>query len=427
MNYPASSEGHAAAVVCDSRTGRDTSWPPRPRVLIVQDYYLPGEKCGGPVWAIANMVERLGDRFEFLIAAVNRDINSATPYPGILPNTWKTVGKARVFYASKLSYRTLRRLIRQCAPHVLHLNGFFCRTTMKAVISSHLHSGSRIPVVLAPHGEFSEGALGLKSIRKRAYISLARKFSLYSKVLWQASSAWEEKDIRRTIGEKCNIHIAPDVPSPSEKYEDLQTQPPPKSPDHLRLVFLSRVTPQKNLCRAIEMLQGVRGKIEFDIFGPIEDAAYWQKCLEAIGTLPPWITVRYCGLIPHERVLDVLSQYHLFFLPTLGENFGYAILEALTAGCPVLISDRTPWRNLSAQRVGWDLPLEKPEAWQTALRQAAAMDGNTYATFSSAARKLALEWICSPNLELPSVELFRRALETHHPHACSTAGNGARY
>lgn len=417
----------AAAIERAAGTHSSVTVSLRPRILIVQDYYLPGEKCGGPVWAIANMVERLGDRFEFQIAAVNRDFNSATPYPGILPNTWKTVGKARVFYASRLSFRTLQRLIRQCAPDVLHLNGFFSRTTIKAILSSLLEFRPHIPVILAPHGEFSEGALGWKSIRKRAYLSLARKFSLCSKVLWQASSAWEEKDIRRTIGENCNIHIAPDLPSHFESRKHLPTENPPKYPGRLRLVFLSRVTPKKNLCRAIEMLRAVRGDIEFDIFGPIEDTAYWQECLQAIGTLPPWIAVRYCGLIPHERVLEVLSQYHFFFLPTLGENFGYAILEALTAGCPVLISDRTPWRNLPAQRVGWDLPLEKPEAWLAALRQAAAMDGNTYATFSSAARKLALEWVCSPNLELHSVELFRRALETHHPQACSTAGSEARY
>jgi len=35
----------------------------KPRVFILQDFYLPGENVGGPVWTIANMVERVGDRF----------------------------------------------------------------------------------------------------------------------------------------------------------------------------------------------------------------------------------------------------------------------------------------------------------------------------------------------------------------------------
>jgi glycosyltransferase involved in cell wall biosynthesis len=52
------------------------------------------------------------------------------------------------------------------------------------------------------------------------------------------------------------------------------------------------------------------------------------------------------------------------FLPSLGENFGHVIVEALSAGCPILISDRTPWRGLAERGVGWDLPLEDPAGFR---------------------------------------------------------------
>ena len=39
------------------------------------------------------------------------------------------------------------------------------------------------------------------------------------------------------------------------------------------------------------------------------------------------------------------------------------ILEAWAAGLPVVISDRTPWRDLESQGVGWDLPLDNPQRW----------------------------------------------------------------
>ena len=60
------------------------------------------------------------------------------------------------------------------------------------------------------------------------------------------------------------------------------------------------------------------------------------------------------------------ATHDLLILPTQGENHGYVIQEALLSGCPVLISDRTPWRGLAALGVGADLPLEQPErfvAW----------------------------------------------------------------
>jgi glycosyltransferase involved in cell wall biosynthesis len=48
----------------------------------------------------------------------------------------------------------------------------------------------------------------------------------------------------------------------------------------------------------------------------------------------------------------------MFFFPTRGENYGHVIAESLSVGTPVLISDQTPWRELSSDGLGWDLPLE---------------------------------------------------------------------
>jgi glycosyltransferase involved in cell wall biosynthesis len=70
-----------------------------------------------------------------------------------------------------------------------------------------------------------------------------------------------------------------------------------------------------------------------------------------------------------------LASAHALLLPSEGENFGHAIVEAFANGRPVLISKNTPWKNLAAQRAGWDvshtdLPL--------ALAELAAMDQARY-------------------------------------------------
>jgi len=125
----------------------------------------------------------------------------------------------------------------------------------------------------------------------------------------------------------------------------------------------------KNLLEALRIVALVRVPVQFDIFGPREDRAYWQTCERAMANLPPHVQARWMGRVAHEDVPAILSRYDLFLLPTLGENFGHAIVEALAAGCPVMISDRTPWRELSEHDAGWDLPLGDPEPW------AAAIDG----------------------------------------------------
>ncbi len=55
-------------------------------------------------------------------------------------------------------------------------------------------------------------------------------------------------------------------------------------------------------------------------------------------------------------------------MPSLTENFSYTVLESLQAGIPVLISDQTPWRDLEAQGIGWDLDLVTRQPWLDALQ-----------------------------------------------------------
>ena len=52
----------------------------------------------------------------------------------------------------------------------------------------------------------------------------------------------------------------------------------------------------------------------------------------------------------------------------------------------MLISDQTPWRNLTEKHVGWDLPLNRPEEFQRALQQVIDMDQVEFNMWSAAAR-----------------------------------------
>ena len=69
-----------------------------------------------------------------------------------------------------------------------------------------------------------------------------------------------------------------------------------------------------------------------------------------------------------------MQQHHLFFLPTLGENFGHVIHEAVQAGCVLLLSDQTPWLDLSENQVGWALPLSSKQEFVEALTDVAGWD-----------------------------------------------------
>jgi len=240
-------------------------------------------------------------------------------------------------------------------------------------------------LVIAPRGEFSPGALGLKSFKKRVYITAAKALGLYKGAVWQASSEHEEADIRQWFGNDVRVVIAPDLP-PVINAADEPRAVKEKVRGCLKIIFLSRISRKKNLDGALEMLNGLKGKIQFNIYGPMEDKTYWAKCQKIISGLPENIKVKYCGSITHDKVGAVMREHDIFFFPTLGENFGHVILEALCAGCPVLISDQTPWRGLEEKGVGWDLPLEKIEMFREVLQKCIDMNDEEYVKWSERAR-----------------------------------------
>jgi len=363
------------------------------KILVIASHYLPGYKAGGIIRTLANMVDRLGNEFQFKIVTADRDLDDTEPYPGIIIGGWKRAGKAKVFYMSpnSSSLRDFRRLLYSMDYDVLHLNSFFSpQFTIKPLLLRRLYLIPDKPLVINPHGEFSPGALGLKSFKKRVYISAAKALGLYRRAVWQASSEHEEADIRRWFGNDVRVVIAPNLPSLINA-ADGPVAVKDKTKGCLKIIFLSRISRKKNLYGALKMLSGLKGRVQFNIYGPMEDKIYWAECQKIISGLPENIEVRYCCSVSHDKVGAVMRAHNLFFLPTLGENFGHVILEAFCAGCPVLISDQTPWRGLEEKGVGWDLPLDRPELFQEALQRCINMDRAEYLKWSKIARKYGLK------------------------------------
>jgi glycosyltransferase involved in cell wall biosynthesis len=388
----------------------------KPRILVFADWYLPGSKGGGSVSAISHLIELLGDEYQFYVFTRNRDNTEKRPYAEIEFDQWVPKGKAKVCYAAKLSIRHILRRIREIDPQIIYLNSFFSPLTMKTLALRKCGLLPRSAVVLAPRGEFSPGALKLSFFRKWLYRKLAFPLGLYRNLLWQASSELEEEHIRHSsgrigIGGAARVLISPDVPSANFKSPPLSDQRPAKQPGAVRFVFLSRLSPKKNLEFALDLLGSVPGNIEFDIYGPIEDREYWEQCQQRIGRLPGGVRAHYKGAVASRQVVKIFSQYHFQILPTLGENFGYVILEAFAGGCPVLISDQTPWRDLRKKGVGWDLPLNERKSWLEVIQTCVEMDQATYESFSERSRDYFEEWMSATPYRLRAVELFEKALE----------------
>src|SRR5690349_14458937 len=96
----------------------------RPRLLTFIDWYLPGYRAGGPVRALANLTEALGEEIEFLIITADRDLEDTAAYPGIKVDEWQPLANGQVYYASpgSLTVGRLKRLLNTVPHDALYIN-----------------------------------------------------------------------------------------------------------------------------------------------------------------------------------------------------------------------------------------------------------------------------------------------------------------
>jgi glycosyltransferase involved in cell wall biosynthesis len=82
--------------------------------------------------------------------------------------------------------------------------------------------------------------------------------------------------------------------------------------------------------------------------------------------------VRFVGPVDDDDKWTLYQSAELFVLPSLSENFGIVVAEALSAGVPVVTTTGTPWSVLREKEIGWCVEPEV-DSLATALASATQM------------------------------------------------------
>jgi glycosyltransferase involved in cell wall biosynthesis len=293
--------------------------------------------------------------------------------------------------------------IREINPDLIYLNSMF--SWLFTIVPLRLASRMGIKVVIAPRGMLGEASLQIKQQKKRIFIRLAKLLRLYSKTIWHASTPIEERDIVRIFGKKSRIIVAQNLPAAAAyNRETILAQ---KSPDKLRFIFVGRIAYIKNLDLAIRAIKQVKPSkpVQFDIFGYIEDEAYFESFSNELRD-HGMINISYKGMLDPSQVAAEYAAAHFMLMPTKHENYGHAIVEAWANACPVIISQNTPWKNLRAQNLGWDVDISNEENLVSAIRQAADLNFTSYLSMAAACHTFFAEKICDPTIVDANRKLF---------------------
>ncbi len=377
----------------------------RQKILMFTDWYEPGFKAGGPIQACKNVVAGLKGTYDFFVLCSDRDLGDQVPYKGIPVNQWiKTETGVNIWYASPdfMGRRRLLKLLEEVKPDFVYFNSMYSFKYTLLPLWILLNNRYHGKMILAPRGMLHKGALKIKYIKKVVFLKMFLLIGWSRKIIFQATDEQERKDIEFFFTGRANVAVVEDIPT----FNDQPLQERSKEKGSLKCIFLSRIHPKKNLHYFLDLLKEVDHDIEigFDIYGSEDHHDYAEQCKKIAASLPPNIKVRFMGGVPFNRVFEMLRQYHVFVLPTLGENYGHAIFEALSTGLPVMISDQTPWRNLEPLKVGWDIPLQMKEKFMDAITRAAGWDQREYMEWSEGAYAYAKEYL----QELHALEKYRQ-------------------
>lgn len=343
------------------------------RVTIFLGGYLPAKKYGGPVTSIANLVENLGKELEIRIISNNHDLDERKVLDGILPG-WNQVGNAKVLYIydTEFTKKRFREILIGCKPDVVYLSSiFYYQMNIPAIRAA---KSLDIPIIMAPRGELCTDALNLGKRKKQLYLTLFKLSGLLKGISYHTTSYEEYKATKDMLHvEKERIWLFSNMPCKPCKNKGIS-----KQTEAAKFVFISRIQEKKNLLYAIEQIGKLEGDIVFDIYGPIEQEEYWKKCKAIIKKAKPNVKIEYKGALEPGTSRKVFSEYHCFVFPTLSENYGHVIAEAIASGCLLILSrGTTPWDDIEG-RGGWVCTLGENQQWINALNTIVKMDNDSY-------------------------------------------------
>ena len=137
------------------------------------------------------------------------------------------------------------------------------------------------------------------------------------------------------------------------------------------LLFLSRIHPFKGLELFLECILAIKDEFRKNnwifVIAGINELSHEIELRIFVESNDIGDIVRFVGPQYGQNKVDVFDSADCFILPSKGENFGIAVIEALARGLPVITTKTTPWRELEDLDCGWWVSRTKNDFINTLL------------------------------------------------------------
>lgn len=236
----------------------------------------------------------------------------------------------------------IRRCLTEERFDVVHLHGTWSPIL---AIAGCLARSKNIPFIVSPHGCLEPWALGHRKLKKQLALAVYQRWVLKNASLLVATAGQELASIRG-LGLAGPVAVLPNG-------VDLVAEPKRRVGSSRKVLFLSRIHPQKGLADLVMAWARVRQPgWRLVIAGPSE-GGFEEEIKSLTRKLGIEEDFDFPGLVSGEKKEHCFSEAAVFVLPTYSENFGIAVAEALARGIPVITTTGAPWRELETHQCGW--------------------------------------------------------------------------
>lgn len=350
------------------------------RVCLVSSSFYPAIFYGGPISSTWDLSKKLGEKnIEVYVSTTNADGNKRIKDIDTKEHIKQAENVFVRYYHEQLinifSFSFLFGIFSDIKKSdVVYIQYLFHYTVLFSLLFS-VFLGKKI--ILCPRGSFSSFTLSNKrSWLKRLWLFLFIS-PLKNKIIWQASSYLEKEDILFYFP-KVDVKIIPDG-------IDVDSFSNSNKIDKKELLKKYTNKDFKNVSDVIFSMGRLHKIKRFDVlidaFKLYLDENKNEKLLIAgaddgvrnalenqIKELKLEDSVFMIGLVNFSQKKELLSNCSFFSLSSDFESFGIVVSEALACGVPVVVSDKTSWKNIERNNCGIFVKNQK-EDFCTAFHQ----------------------------------------------------------
>jgi glycosyltransferase involved in cell wall biosynthesis len=382
---------------------------------------------GGPTQSVLGMCRGLRAAGVAAEIATTRGFESAAEEPPVVSPELPVWEFPRTCSRAWKYSRSLGAWLRRHASDydVIHAHAVFTYSTRAACRAA---AWGRVPVVLTTHGMLSPCCRGQKPVRKWCYWHLVEKRNLRSVACLLATAPAEADELRQMLPDRRVEWIslgldeaAWQMPRREGEFRR-QHGIPPNCPLVLHLARLHSI---KGLADVLLPALAAVPDAHLAVVGAVDPsephyAAHVRTVVDRLGLAS---RVTFTGAIYGDDRWAAYDAADLYVLPSMHENFGITVIEAMARGIPCLVSLGVKSSLFIEQARAGKVVERTPAALAAAMSELLAVPPAQRAAMGGRARELVKHELSWKHVAGRMVELYESIVAPASVSACASEGD----